>query len=327
METKTNKPQIDVKLVNSISGKVLRKYFSVFFLLLLVLFFSSQSNRFLTLQNMGNILQQSATLVIVAMGGTLVIMSGSIDLSNGSIVGLSSVITAGLLKTIGLWAIPVGILVGIVCGLINGFVFSRIKIPSFITTLGMMILVRGVVLVYTRGMPITIFDDKFLFLGQGRIFGIPVIIFLALIIVLLSGFISRYTVFGRSVRAIGGDERVSMLSGIKVDGIKLLIYVFAGALSGMGGVAMASRLGAGTPLIGDGMETDVIAAVVLGGTPLTGGIGSVFGTVVGALTMIILGNGLNIMGVSSYMQMIIKGIVLMLAVAISIDRKKIGIIK
>ncbi|MGI6038190.1 MAG: ABC transporter permease [Limnochordia bacterium] len=323
----TNKQTEAVPAQGIFRREIFQKYFSVCFLFLLILFFALQSQHFLTFKNFGNILQQSATLIIVAMGGTFVIMSGSIDLSVGSVVGLSSVITAGLIKIIGLWAIPVGILVGTICGLINGFIFSKVKIPSFITTLGMMIVARGVVLVYTRGMPITVFHPGFLFLGQGRVLGIPFIVILALLTFLLTAFISQYTVFGRNIRAIGGQERVSLLSGINVDGVKLLIYVFAGALSGLGGVAMAARLGAGTPLLGDGMELDVIAAVVLGGTPLTGGIGSVLGTIVGALTMIVLGNGLNIMGISSYTQMIIKGIVLVLAVAMTIDREKIGVIK
>ncbi len=316
------------RLIQTIfNRRTLQKYFSFLFLLLTLLFFSTQSSNFLTLRNISNIVQQCAVLVIVAMGGTFVIMAGSIDLSVGSVMGLSAVITAGFVKTIGLWAIPIGVSVGVLCGLLNGFTFSKLKIPSFIATLGMMIIAKGLNLIYTKGVPITIFHDPFLFIGQGRIFNVPNIFIIALIVFMISFIVAKYTVFGRNIRAIGGEERVSRLSGIRISRMKLLLYLFAGFYSGLGGVIMASRLGAGTPLLGSGLELDVIAAVVLGGTPLTGGIGSVQGTIIGSLIMITLGNGLNIMGVSSYAQMIVKGIFLVIAVAISFDREKIGIIK
>ena len=167
---------------NLFDVKILRKYFSLFFLMVLVLFFTSQSSRFLTFANMGNILQQSAVLVIVAMGGTFIILSGSIDLSTGSVAGLAAVITAGATKSIGLGAIPIGIIVGILCGMVNGFTFAKLKIPSFIATLGMMIIARGLIMVYTRGRPIPIFHEPFLFLGQGRILKFPVIIFISIFI-------------------------------------------------------------------------------------------------------------------------------------------------
>jgi len=309
------------------SRKILQKYFSLIFLFFLFIFFTSQSSRFLTFRNIGNIFQQSAVLIIVAMGSTFVITAASIDLSTGAIVRISSVVTAGLIKSVGLLAIPFGISIGLLCGLINGFTYAKLKIPSFIATLGMMIAAKGLVLVYTRGMPIAIFYEKFLILGQGRTYNIPNIIFIALATLIFSWIIYNYTIFGRSILAIGGGEQVAKLSGINVDKLKVMLYTFAGGFSGLGGVVMASRVGGGTPLIAEGLELDVIASVVLGGTPLTGGIGSVQGTIIGALIMITLGNGLNLIGVSSYIQMIIKGIVLVLAVAITIDRDKIGIIK
>lgn len=314
-------------LKNIFSAKVLQKYFSFIFLLFLFIFFTSQSSKFLTFRNIGNIFQQSAVIIIVAMGATFIIASGSIDLSAGAVVRLASVITAGLIGYFGLWAIPFGIGVGFLCGLINGFVYAKIKIPSFIATLGISIAIKGLVLVYTHGMPIAIFYDKFLFIGQGRIYNIPNIIFVAFIALIFSWIVYNYTIFGRSIVAIGGGEQVAKLSGINVDRLKVMLYTFAGGFSGLGGVVMASRVGGGTPLLGEGLEMDVIAAVVLGGTPLTGGIGSIQGTIIGALIMITLGNGLNLIGVSSYIQMFVKGTILIIAVAITIDRDKIGIIK
>jgi len=310
-----------------LSRTTLQRYFSLLFLLLTVLFFWVQTTSFLTVRNMSNVVEQCAVLVVVAMGGTFVIMAGSIDLSVGSVMGLSAVVTAGLLKHIGLWAIFVGVSVGVLCGLVNGFTFAKLKIPSFIATLGMMIIARGLNLIYTNGAPITIFVDAFLFVGQGRIGKVPNIFVIALVVFVISFVVSKYTVFGRNIRAMGGEERVSRLSGIRIDRTKLLLYAFAGFYSGLGGVIMASRLGAGTPLLGSGLELDVIAAVVLGGTPLTGGVGGVLGTIIGSLVMITLGNGLNIMGVSPYAQMIVKGIFLIIAVWISFDREKIGVIK
>lgn len=304
-----------------------KKYFSFLALILVMVIFSLLSPRFRTLTNMSNIAQQSAVLIIAGVGVTFVILTGSIDLSVGSILGLSAVFTAGATSVLGPYAIMVGLLTGLVIGAINGLMFAKAKIPSFIVTLAMMTILRGVVLTYTNGRPVPVSDSFIINLSYQRIFGIPLIFILSLLTFALGYIIMEYTPFGRHIRAVGGEEKVARLSGINIDKVKLLAYVVSSILVGFAGVIQVSRIGAGVPTTGQGFEMDVISAIVLGGTTLSGGVGGVTGTVIGALTITALSSGLNIVGVSPYAQYIIKGLVLIVAILISIDRKKIGVIK
>lgn len=304
-----------------------RQWFPVGLLLLLCLGFALTSDRFLTVNNGLIILQQSAVLLVAAVAMTFVIVSGSIDLSVGSVVALSALAAAALSPDMGVWAILPAVGIGVLCGLLNGLLFSYGKIPSFIVTLGTMVIFRGLVLLYTKGAPVSIADRDFLLVYTGRSLGIPNAVLIAIVATLVAAVIFNHTVFGREVRAIGGGERVALLSGIRVDRVKLWVFVLCGALCGLAGLLQSARTMAATAQLAQGLELDVIAAVVVGGTPLTGGIGRIRGTVLGVLIIAILSNGMNMTGVDPYLQNILKGLVLIVAVFLTIDRSKISIIK
>lgn len=304
-----------------------RQWFPVGLLLLLCLGFTLTSDRFLTVNNGLIILQQSAVLLVAAVAMTFVIVSGSIDLSVGSVVALSALAAAALSPDMGVWAILPAVGIGVLCGLLNGLLFSYGKIPSFIVTLGTMVIFRGLVLLYTKGAPVSIADRDFLLVYTGRSLGIPNAVLIAIVATLVAAVIFNHTVFGREVRAIGGGERVALLSGIRVDRVKLWVFVLCGALCGLAGLLQSARTMAATAQLAQGLELDVIAAVVVGGTPLTGGIGRIRGTVLGVLIIAILSNGMNMTGVDPYLQNILKGLVLIVAVFLTIDRSKISIIK
>jgi ribose transport system permease protein len=305
-----------------------RRWFSTVMLIVLIAVFSLLSDRFATFENGRVILEQSVVLMVVALGATLVIIGGSIDLSVGSIVGISSVITAILVTTMGIWqAVLVAIMIGAILGTINGLVFAYGKIPSFIVTLGMLTAVRGVILGITEGSPTIIRDESFINLFSGRTFGISHGVMVAVIMFIITILVLERVAFGREVRAVGAGEKVAWLTGIRVNRAKVLMFMFSGLMAGVAGVLLAARARVGDATQGIGLELEVIAAVVIGGTPLTGGIGRAWGTIIGALTIGVLSNGLNILGVPSYWQQIITGFVLVVAVFLTIDRKKIGIIK
>lgn len=305
----------------------LRTYFPFFVLVIVCIGFAIFSDQFVSARNFETVLRQTAVLSIAAMGGTFVILMGSIDLSVGSVVGLSAVVVAYMMQYFGIIAIPSGLIVGGVLGALVGFVYARLKVPSFIVTLGLLVAGHGMMLHITEGRPIMVRDEFMRWIGSGDILGVPTIVLIAVVAFAIAYVIQNHTALGRSIVAIGGGEVVSQRSGIPVDRVKVMTFALAGLYSGLAGIVLASRMGAGSPTAGTGLELDVIAAVVIGGTPLTGGMGGVAGTIVGALIIAVLSNGLNLAGVSSYTQLIIKGAVLVAAVIISIDRKKIGIIK
>lgn len=305
----------------------LRQWFPVGLLLVLCLGFAVTSDRFLTLNNGLIILQQSAVLLVAAVAMTFVVVNGSIDLSVGSIVALSALGTAALAGNMGVWAVLPALGIGLACGIINGTLFSYGKVPSFIVTLGTMVIFRGLVLLYTKGAPVSITDRDFLLFYTGRTMGVPNTVLIAVLATVLAAVIFNQTVFGREVRAVGGGEKVSLLSGIRANRVKFGVFALCGMLCGLAGLLQASRTMAATAQLAQGLELDVIAAVVVGGTPLTGGIGRIRGTVLGVLIIAILSNGMNMTGVDPYLQNILKGIVLIAAVFLTIDRSKISIIK
>ncbi len=305
----------------------LKKLVPVLSLFILCIGFGIVQPRFFTFSNLMIVLQQTVVLLSAAFGMTFVIVGGSIDLSVGSILAISALATALFSSSMGIFSFIMGLLAGILCGAINGIIFAKGKVPSFIATMGTMTTLRGVVLLFTKGAPISINNDSFLDLFSGRIFGIPNSAFILLIVGLFSYFLYSKTVFGREVQAIGGGEKVARLSGLNIEIIKIKMFILLGALCGIAGVLQAARVMAATAQLGIGFELDVIASVVLGGTPLTGGFGSIQGTILGAFIISILSNGMNMLGVDAYFQQIIKGIVMIFAVFITIDRKKIGLIK
>jgi ribose/xylose/arabinose/galactoside ABC-type transport system permease subunit len=289
---------------------------------LILVYWVAAGDRFMSTDNWRNLIQQAAVVAIVGFGLTFVIAAGSIDLSVGSVAALSGMVAAGVADTSGTLAgIAAGLLTGGACGLCNGFVFAVLKVPSFIVTLGMLSVARGLTLVYSHTQPKTVFGT---YEGLGSEPGIYYILAGAFA---LSFVLFNLTTFGRYTRAIGGDERVSRLSGVPVTRMKVAIFVFAGVMAGLGGVVLSARLGIATPQAGTGFELTAIAAVVLGGTPLTGGIGNVWNTVIGALIIQVLNNGLVILSVAPEVQQIIQGAILVVAVFVALERRKIGVIK
>ncbi|OBU85178.1 ABC transporter permease [Chromobacterium subtsugae] len=295
-------------------------------LVLVAIGLSVMSPDFLTVNNLLNVMRQVSINALIAFGMTLVILLGGIDLSVGSILALSSVLTASLLQAgvDPMLATLLGILAGAAMGLFNGLVISKGKVAPFIATLATMTILRGLALVFSNGSPITGFDSElFSMLGGGYIAGlVPVPV--AWMLILFAGFwfLLKKTVFGRHLYATGGNEEAARLSGVKVDRIKLWVYTASGAMSAMAGVVLTSRLNSAQPTAGAGYELDAIAAVVLGGTSLTGGRGWIFGTLIGALLIGVLNNGLNLLGVSSFYQQVIKGAVILLAVLLDRSGKK-----
>ncbi|WP_255989546.1 ABC transporter permease [Chitinolyticbacter albus] len=273
---------------------------------------------FLTVGNLMNVMRQVSINALIAFGMTLVILLGGIDLSVGSILAVSSVLTAMLMKAgyDPVLATLVGILAGALMGSVNGLIVAKGKVAPFIATLGMMTVLRGTSLVLSNGSPITGFSsDFFSTLGGGYLAGlVPVPVVWTLLMFALFWFVLKKTVFGRHVYATGGNPEAARLSGVKTDRVQIWVYTISGAMAAMAGVVLTSRLNSAQPTAGVGYELDAIAAVVLGGTSLAGGRGWIFGTLVGALLIGVLNNGLNLMGVSSFYQLIVKGAVILLAV-------------
>ncbi|AMV45501.1 ABC transporter permease [Paraburkholderia caribensis] len=295
-------------------------------LLVIAVGLSIVSHNFLTVDNLLNVMRQASINALIAFGMTLVILLGGIDLSAGSVLALSSVIIASLLTSgmpAGL-ATLAGLVAGGLMGLVNGIVISKGKVAPFIATLGSMTVLRGLALVLSNGSPLSSFNsDFFSLLGGGyvaRLVPIPVV--LMLVMFAIFWVLLRKTVFGRHIYATGGNAESAKLSGVKVDRIQLYVYTISGVMAALAGVVLTSRLNSAQPTAGTGYELDAIAAVVLGGTSLTGGRGWIFGTLVGALLIGVLNNGLNLLDVSSFYQQVIKGGVILLAVLIDRGNKK-----
>ena len=302
----------------------LQKLGPVIGLLLIVVIISIMSPSFLTMNNLFNVLRQVSINALIAFGMTFVILTGGIDLSVGSILALTGAVTAGMMSG-GLdpiLAMILGVLLGVLLGAINGLIIAKGKVAPFIATLATMTIFRGLTLVYTEGRPISGLGDSFAFqmLGKGYFFGIPFPVVTMAISFAVLYFILKKTTFGRRVYAVGGNEEASRLSGINVDRIKIYVYSLAGGLTAIAALILTSRLNSAQPTAGNMFELDAIAAVVLGGTSLTGGRGWIVGTLVGALIIGVLNNGLNLIGVSSFFQQVVKGAVILIAVLL--DRKK-----
>jgi ribose transport system permease protein len=256
---------------------------------------------------------------------TFAILTAGIDLSVGSIVAFGGALAAGMFVRQGLGTFPaiaVALLAGALFGVVNGLLIVKGKMPPFVATLASMAVVRGLTLVYTEGRPIAGIDETFIFLGNGEIMGIPMPVIIMVVVFLLAYLVLRYTRYGNYVYAAGGNEEVSRLAGIRTPLIIGSVYVISGLLAALGGVLLTARLWSAQPNAAVGMELDAIAAPVLGGVSLFGGVGSVTGTLAGAFILGILSNGLNLMGVPSFYQQVIKGIVLILAVMIDLYTKK-----
>ncbi len=275
-----------------------------------------------TVDNILNILRQTSVNAIIAVGMTLVILTAGIDLSVGSVLALCGAFAASLIamEVPVLIAVPTALLAGAALGAISGIIIAKGKVQAFIATLVTMTLLRGVTMVYTDGRPIstgfTDTADAFAWFGTGYALGIPVPVWLMVVVFAAAWYLLNHTRFGRYVYALGGNESATRLSGINVDRVKIGVYAICGMLAALAGIIVTSRLSSAQPTAGMGYELDAIAAVVLGGTSLMGGKGRIMGTLIGALIIGFLNNALNLLDVSSYYQMIAKAVVILLAVLV-----------
>ncbi|MFM0499884.1 ABC transporter permease [Paraburkholderia caffeinilytica] len=305
---------------------IYRRYGIVAVLIVLCIVLSFANQYFLTLGNIADILRQTSINGILAVGMTYIVLTAGIDLSVGSTLALAGIVSASLVTgphphgaAFGLTA---GLAVGAAVGAINGVLVARLSIPPFVATLGMLSAARGLTYIYNDGMPVTDLPDGYLSIGTGTIAGIPVPIIVFALVVVLFWFVLRYTTYGRYVYAVGGNARSAKTSGISTGKIIFSVYVIGGLLAGLAGIILAARTTSALPQAGMSYELDAIAAVVIGGTSLSGGTGSLGGTVVGALLIGVINNGLNLLGVSSYYQQVVKGVIIVGAVLLDASRKK-----
>jgi len=304
---------------------VLRRFGPLLGLLLLAAALGILSDRFLTFDNLLNVFRQSAVNALLSLGQLLVIVTAGIDLSVGSLLGLCCVLVALLLKT----GVPVvlavlaGLAIGAALGAVNGVLLTKLHLPHpFIPTLGMMNVARGLALVISGGFPISELPVGFRFWGAGAWLGIPAPVMVVVgFCVLFHVFLTRTTA-GRDVYAIGGNPQAARLSGVPLDARLILVYALSGLMAGAGAIVLAGRMNSGFPLAGVGSELDSIAAVIIGGASFFGGVGGVGGTLVGALIMGVLRNGLNLMDVSAYWQTVVIGVVIVAAVWVDVVRKR-----
>ena len=292
-------------------------------LALVCIIVSILSPYFLTPTNLLNILQQISIVSIIAVGMTFVILGGGIDLSVGSIVAFTGLIMAGLMKNlnVNVWVtIPIGLICGCALGFLNGIMVAEFKLPPFIATLGMMSIARGAAFTISGGAPIYSLPQDFLNIS-GRIGIIPIPAVIMIVIFIIGGFVLKYTKLGRYTYAIGGNETASILSGINVRFFKTVIYTLSGLFCAISSVLLTAKLDSAVPVAADGYELDAIAAVVIGGTSMMGGEGKLSGTLIGALIIGVVNNGLNLLTVPQGPQRMVKGVIIILAVCIDILRK------
>lgn len=293
-------------------------------LILLVVSISLINPQFRTVSNFLSLLRQSSINGLIAFGMTFVILTGAIDLSVGSVLALSTVICAGMITN----GVPVGLAmlislgIGAGLGLVSGLLVTKGRLQPFIATLITMTVYRGLTMIYTNGKPISKLGDSYLlkFIGKGSYFGIPFPVILLFVIFLVFYFLLTKTTFGRRIYATGSNWKAAKLAGVNINRTKIITYVISGMMAALSGMILLSRLNSAQPTLGTGYELDAIAAVALGGTSMNGGRGRIYGTLIGVLIIAVLNNGLNILGVSSYYQAVVKGLVILIAVLS--DRKR-----
>ncbi len=310
--------------------EILARFAPTIFLIVLMLLFAIMEPRFLSSINLFNVMRQVSITGLIAIGMTFVILTGGIDLSVGSLLAFAGLVAAAIAKggmqdrfTVGEgvagygWPLAAAgaILVGVAGGFIQGIAITRLKIPPFVVTLGGMSAFRGAALQFASGGPISGFDDNFTWWGQGKIGPVPTPVIIFLVAAVVAHIVLRHGRYGRKVYAVGGNPEAARLSGLNVDRIVLSVYLIVGFFAGLGAFVLAARLNSAEAVAGTGYELTVIASVVIGGTSLFGGSGTVFGTVIGSLLIGVLLNGLVLMNVSSYIQQIIIGVIIVLAVA------------
>ena len=310
------------------------RYGIYFILLFMIVAISLVKPVFLSQKNLLNVVRQVSVIGLISLGVTLAIISKGIDLSSGSVLAFAGVIAASMAQNAG-WAqkmypnmgalpvivpIAVALLVGSLCGLVNGTLIATTGIPPFIATLGMMVAARGAALLYTDGRPVSSLTPSYQFIGQGYIFGIPFPVIIYIFMIGVTWVILNYTRFGKNIYAIGGNVNAAEVSGVNVKKNLIMIYLYAGMLAGLAGLVLTARVNTGQPGMGVSYELDAIAATTIGGTSHSGGIGTIGGAFAGALILGVLNNGLDLLGVSAYWQQIIKGVIIVGAVVIDMRK-------
>jgi ribose transport system permease protein len=293
-------------------------------LIVIAVVFAFIAPNFLTENNLLNIVRQASINIVLATGMTVVILTGGIDLSVGSVLAVSAVtaMVVSLMPELGWAAVPIALLIGLVLGAINGVLVAYAGLPPFIVTLGSMTTLRGLAYLLAGGTTIINSKIDFAWIGNAYLGPLPWIVVIAFLVLLATWFLLRHTVLGIYIYGVGGNPQAARLTGIKVGQVMLLVYAFSGLLAGLGGVMTTSRLYSANGVLGTGYELDAIAAVILGGTSFVGGIGTVIGTLFGALIIATLNNGLTLMNVSFFWQLVVKGLVIIIAVALDKYRHK-----
>jgi len=315
---------------------VLARFQSLIALFILCLALTLLTDKFLTVDNAWNVMRQISVNICIATGMTLVVLTAGIDLSVGSVLAISGAIAAGLLKNglqfpsanlyVGftlLGSVIAASLVGSGLGFFNGWTITKFRVPPFVATLAMLTIARGLTFLWTKGFPISNLGEDFDYIGMGWFLGIPLPVWISAIVVAIAVFLTRQTRLGRYIYAIGGNENAARLSGININKVKIAVYTIAGGLAAVGGIMVTSRLDSAQPNAGISYELDAIAAVVIGGTSLSGGKGSILGTVLGAVIIGVLNNGLVLLDVSPFWQQVVKGFVILIAVIIDKANSKL----
>lgn len=315
-------------LQQSVKGKEHRKILSVKMgilpiLLVVIAIFAIVSPKFRTFANFMNIFRATSINLVVAVGMTFIILTGGIDLSVGSIAAIAAVVALKIsLSSMPFLAVPIALLIGIIAGMLNGVLISYAGIPPFIATLGAMTYLRGFAFLLAEGVSIINSSLNFAWIGNGYLGPFPWLMIIAFLVVIIAAWISRKTAYGMKVYAVGGNPEAAKYTGIKVKKILLSVYVISGLASALSGVMIASRMYSANGLIGQGYELDAIASVVIGGTSLSGGKGSILGTLFGAIFMGVLNNWMTLMGISYYWQQVVRGAVIIAAVIVDVLRTK-----
>jgi putative xylitol transport system permease protein len=317
---------------SSDNRRLIVQEYGIFLAFLLLAFILSLSNvYFLTPGNISNVLLQTSINGVLAIGMTFVILTRGIDLSVGSVVALAGIVSASFATTSATAgiaggpypfyvALAIGILVGLACGALVGLIVSRFAVPAFVATLGMLSAARGMTLIYGGGKPVPALTPEFRWIGTGNILGIPMPVILLAVVFAVSWWVLTRTRFGRYIYAVGGNPHAAKTSGINVTRMKFSVYMISGSLSGLAGMMLSARTGSALPQAGIAYELDAIAAVVIGGTSLSGGVGRVTGTLIGALIIGVMNNGLDLMGIQSYYQQVLKGA--LIVGAVMLDQKR-----
>ena len=320
MKSNTSVKKNNVLLNNPVVNMIRSNIGIICVLLIIGVFLSLLSDKFLTSSNLISVMRQISINVYIALGMTLVIILGGIDLSVGAIVALTGTVTVGLIVNTGLpiaAAIAIGLLIGVVCGFISGTMVAEFKLPAFIVTMAMMNIARGAANVYSGGRSTRITDEFFSSIGSGYLFGvIPLPVIYMVVLIILITVVLNKTKFGTYIYAIGGNRESARLSGVPIKKVEIAVFTIIGLLSAFAGLVLASRMYSGQPSVGDGYELDAIAACVLGGVSMSGGKGRISGTVFGAMVIGFISNGLNLMNVNSFWQLVVKGIIILIAVVI-----------